>query len=169
VEAAADREASNPYVLVSIPSTVGPSVPARASSNTTAKAVGATTAAHRDLTATPTVQPTARLNTIEESASPVVSGLRGVHHAAIKPHTAGNPAATRRVSRQSPRTASSTPRKSRGALSGRTSSASNSGSTVVRSTGALSSWMVLSIIAYSFRAVSGMITSVIGPLTGNST
>ena len=70
------------------PSTVGPSVPIRASSNTAANTAGATSIAQRERVTQPASAPTTNDTAIVMSAWPVVSGPRGVHHPDIRPHTA---------------------------------------------------------------------------------
>ena len=77
-------------MLVSMPSTVGPSVPTRASSNTMANATGAESMAQRDRETNPASSPTVRPITIDHSTCDVVRGPRGVHH----PANSLQPAAT---------------------------------------------------------------------------
>ena len=78
--------ARTPYVVKAGVSTVGPSVPSRVSSNTTANTSGPITSAHRDRISSPPTPPTNRLMTIDQIAWLAVSGLRGVHQPAMTAH-----------------------------------------------------------------------------------
>jgi hypothetical protein len=61
-------KASIPYCVNAGASTVGPSVPILVSSNTVAKATGATSSAHLERITSPARRPTQELMTIDQSA-----------------------------------------------------------------------------------------------------
>lgn len=72
-----------------MPSTVGPAMPRRASSNTAANATGATRIDHWERVRAPTLAPTPSESPMVVSAWTLLSGPRGIHHPASAPYAAG--------------------------------------------------------------------------------